>query len=126
MAVSTPFSLTRDINGYNGFGVQFSLDKYSCTLSASTDTTLTVPATASLGGAHTQTANPFIAIFSFTPGSEVWISNNATAAAPAGNTFAASTSELNPAGRQVQAGDVIHFFTTASNVDVGVTFYALF
>lgn len=126
MAVSTPFSMTRDVNGYNGFGVQFALDNYSANLAATTDTTLACPLTTTLGGASSQTANKFLAIFSYQPGATVWVANNVTAGAPAGNTFAATASTLNPSARQVQAGDVLHFYTSDTNAVVGVAFYALF
>lgn len=126
MAVSTPFSMTRDVNGYNGFGLQFALDKYSATLAQTTDTTLAVPDTSTLGGASSQLNNQFIAIFSYQPGASVWVAVNATADNPAGSSFAATTSELNPSARQVGASDVLHFFTTDTAADVGVVFYALF
>lgn len=125
-AVSTPFSMTRDINGSNGFGIQFAVDNYSATLSATTDTTLACPSTSSLGGASSQTHNKFLAIFSYTPGASVWVANNATAAVPAEATFASTTSTLNPSARQVQAGDTLHFYTADTGASVGVTFYALF
>ncbi len=122
----TSFAMTRDINGFNGFGLPFSIDKYSVTLDSDTDTTLDVPGTSSMGAACATTYNKFIAIFSYQPGADVWVSVNDTAAVPAGNTFAATTSELLPSARSVQAGDVLHFYTADTTADVGVTFYALF
>lgn len=110
----TPFSLVRDINGYNGFGLSFSVDKYSVNLPATTDTTLTVPSR----------AERYIAIMSYEPGTTVWVANNATAATPAGATFAATDSELNPVARLVEAGDVLHFYAPLA-VEVGVVFYAV-
>lgn len=111
----TKFSLIRDINGYNGFGIGFSINKYSATLATSTDTTLTIPSYSS----------QYLAIFSFQNGSSVWVANNATAAVPAGGSFAATTSELNPTARLVNAADVLHFITADSSANVGVTLYAL-
>lgn len=125
--MATKFALTRDINGFNGFGLKFTDTAYSCTLAAATDTTLTVPDHSTLGGvAFNQEAQPsLIAIFSYDPGESVWVSINTTAAVPAGATFAATASELNPSARQVVGGDVIHFIAAAANVDVSVSFYWL-
>ena len=124
-AMVTPFLITRDVGGYNGFGLNFSNTKYSVTLLASTATSLTIPGTGSLGGGKTQTKNWFLAIFNYTPAAEVWVSDGNTAAVPAGNTFAASNSEMNPAARLVIEGDVLSFITAASNVDVSVILYSL-
>lgn len=63
------------------FSSRFADLKYSCTLAITTDTTLTIP-----GKAHR-----YKALIKCMPTGQVWVSNNATAAAPAGNTFAAST-----------------------------------
>ena len=122
----TPFNMTRDINGYNGFGLPFSVDKYSATLAQTTDTTLNVPDTGALGAPTATTYNKFIAIFSYQPGAQVWVAVNGTAAVPAGGSFALTTSELNPSARYVKASDVLHFYTPDTSAAVGVTFYALF
>lgn len=111
----TQFAMTRDINGYNGFGLPFSINKYNANLATNTDTTLTVPSYA----AH------YVAIFAYQPGASVWVTINATAAKPVGGTFAATTSELNPVARYVAAGDVIHALTGDTSAMVSVTFYAL-
>lgn len=121
----TKFSMTRDINGYNGFGLKASETNISVTLTASTDTTYTVPGTDSLGGCNYQTKAPWIAIFSFDPGTSVWVSINATASNPGGSTFAATSSFLNPAGIEVKEGDVIHCYTTQTGVNVSVRLYSL-
>ncbi len=125
--MASKFSMTRDINGYNGFGLQFTDTAYSATLAATTDTTLIVPSSDSMGGASFPPDNKprLIAIFSFDPGEAVWVANGATASDPAGATFAATASSLNPAAREVKGGDVLHFYTTAANVVVGVEFYWL-
>ena len=70
--------------------------------------------------------NKYIAIFSYEPGSQVWVADNATAAIPVGASFASTTSELNPSARVVNAGDVVHFFTPDSGgANVSVILYAL-
>lgn len=122
----TTFNMTRDVNGFNGFGLPFADDKYSATLVADTDATLAVPGTAAMGAATATTYNKFIAIFSYQPGAQVWVTINETAAVPAGATFAATSSELNPSARYVKSTDVLHFITSDTGASVGVTFYAFF
>lgn len=125
MSTTAKFALIRDINGYNGFGLQFSSIKYSATLAQNTDTSLTVPTGASMGGVTSNTIPQWLAIFSYEPSTATWIALNQTAASPAGASFASTTSELNPVARVVQAGDVLHFFSTGTATDVGVVFYSL-
>jgi hypothetical protein len=129
----TKFNMTRDLGGYNGFGLQPTDTAYSVTLAANTDTTLTVPATSSIGGAayYSEAAtNPsypgeprLLAIFYFTPGTEVWVARGTIAAVPAGDTFAATLSEGNPSAWEVSGGDVIHCITAGTGVSVGIRFY---
>lgn len=123
--MATKFSMAKDINGQNSFGLRFTDTAYSATLAASTATALTVPASGSIGGSKTQTINLWLAIFSYTPGSSVWVANNTTAAVPAGSSFATTVSQLNPAARLVQAGDVLSFITGSAGVSVSVILYSL-
>ena len=129
--MATKFNMVRDINGYNGFGLAPTDTAYSATLTASSDTTLTVPSSAAMGGSNAQTQPVWLAIFAYDPGTSVWVAVNHTASNPAGNTFAATNSELNPAALLVYgksatvAADVIHCFTTGTGVNVGVRFYSL-
>ncbi len=125
--MATKFAMERDINGYNGFGLIPTDTAYSVTLSANTDTHFTVPANTAIGGSNIATKNNpvLIAIFYFTPGSEVWCARNATAIVPAGSSFGATTSEGNPSAWQVIGGDVIHVITAATGVSVGVRLYWL-
>jgi hypothetical protein len=92
--------------------------KFNAVLAVSTDTALTVPGDAS----------NFMALIKCTqPGDPVWFSVNSPASAPAGASLAATNSELCDVirmCRQVKAGDVLHFFTTASNVSISVSLYA--
>ena len=101
------------------FGLTFATYKYSATLGATTDTTLTVP-----GG-----ASRYKALIRCKPGVLVWVALNGTAAVPAGASFAATTSELIPSYatlcREVKAADVLHFYTATASTDVSVVFYAL-
>jgi hypothetical protein len=118
------------------FAQQFCDTCYSVTLSATTDTSLTVPGTTLMGVLTSYNKDPVDngnnkvrAIIRSSAASNVWVALNATAAVPAGNTFATTTSELvngdYAIARDVIVGDVIHFYTAASNVVVSVSFYAL-
>jgi hypothetical protein len=99
--MSTKFYMTRDINGYNGFGIPFAPeDKYSAILNAGVAQSIVVP----------DNYKNWIAIFSYTPGASVWVDGHTTAVAPAG-AVAATTAELNPAARQVSGGQTISFIT---------------
>ncbi len=107
--MSTKFLMTRDIAGYNGFGILPTTDMQSGLLATSTAQSITVP----------DNYPYWIAIFSYTPGASVWVSFTTTAAAPSGS-FAASASCLNPAARAVKAGDTISMLT-ADSFDVLVS-----
>ena len=121
----TKFSMTRDINGYNGFGLKPSDTNISTTLTINTDTTFTVPGTDSTGGCNYQKKALWLVIFSNTSGIDLWVAIYATAAVPAGATFAATKSMLNPAALELQEGDVIHCFAAVANVNDGIRFYSL-
>lgn len=101
------------------FGLRFADLKYSASLAATTDTTLTVPGK----------APRFKAVIKVETSGLVWVALNATAAVPAGGSFAATTSELitdaKSLCREVKADDVLHFYTAGSGIDVSVVFYAI-
>lgn len=89
--MTTKLNFGRDIQGYNSFAPPVSTNMYSATLAASGNATITLP-----------TNVPYwIVAFSFQPGSDIWVRFNGNAAAPAGATFAATTSELLPGARIV-------------------------
>lgn len=101
MMSSTKFNMTRDINGYNGFGIPFARDGYSMILAAGVAQSVTVPSN----------YPNWIAIFGYTPGATVWVDGITTAVAPTG-AASATTAKLNPAARFVVAGQTISFITS--------------
>lgn len=116
MATTSKFIMTRDINGYNGFGLTPSNVKYSATLSSGGgEKTFTVPSD----------AENYLVVFSIQPGADIWIAYDETAATPVGATFASTTSELNPVARKVSAGTIIHAVTADSSAGIGVMIYAI-
>lgn len=126
--MTTQYKLQKDVAGYNGFGLQFSDTKYSATLAASADTTLTVPEKGSMGAAL-NSVNKWLAIIQVEANLSVWFALNATAAVPAGATLVLTTSDLIIGtafyGVEVKAGDVMHFLAPTADTDILVKFYAL-
>jgi hypothetical protein len=108
------FALTRDVNGYNGFGLQPSDKMFAANLTQLIGQTLTVPSD----------AFAYIAIFTPDPGLRCYVSYNELPTIPPLN-FAQTTSELNPVARRVLGGDVLHFITPDVNCNITVVFYAL-
>jgi len=111
----TFFTMTRDISGTNGFGLPFTINAKSAVLAATVEQHFTVPSS----------STNWIAVFGYTPGSEIWVDGITTAVAPTG-AFAATTAELNPSARAVSAGDVLSFITSDTDSPVvSVLFYAI-
>lgn len=122
------YKLQKDVAGYNGWGLPFTDLKYSASLAVTTDTTLTVPSSGAIGAPLNQ-VNRYLAVINVEANLSVWCALNATAAVPAGSSFAATTSDLIIGGefyaREVKAGDVLHFLAPTAGTDVSVLFYAL-
>lgn len=126
--MTTQYKLQKDVAGYNGFGLPFCDQKFSASLAATTDTTVTVPINGAMGQAL-NSVNKWLAVIQVEANLSVWLALNATAAVPAGATFAATTSDLiigtEYYGVEVKAGDVMHFFAPTASTDILVKFYAL-
>ena len=128
--MTVPYNHVHDLNGSKGMGLKQSDIKYSATLtSGGGNTQLTVPASGGLGAPRSGSTNRWAIKIVTEQNTSVWFSVNATAAVPAGATFASVTSELIPAAieviREVNAGDVLNFITADTTADVSVTFYTL-
>lgn len=103
--MSTKLSLTKDINGYNAFGLLPTYDIQNGGLAANTEQHVTVP----------NNNQYWLAVFTFSPGANIWVDFTGTATVP--STTAASTSTvLNPAGRQVKGGSTISLITGDATV----------
>lgn len=113
--MSTKFNMTRDVAGYNGFGVMFAADGYKGVLAVGVEQHVSVPSN----------YPNWIAVFSYTPGSSIWVDGTTTAVAPVG-AFAATTADLNPSARFVTAGQVLSFITSdTTSPQVKVSFYVV-
>lgn len=114
--MSTRLNFGRDDQGYNAFAPATATDKWSATITNGAETHITVPSN----------SQNWIAAFSYQPGTNIWVDlTGATAIVPVGATLAATTSELNPGARHVQAGGKISIITDNTSADVGVALYAV-
>lgn len=114
--MSTLLNFGRDVQGFNAYAPQTATNKWSATITNGSETHITLPSDAPV----------YIAVFSFQPGTNVWVDlTGATAIIPVGATLATTTSELNPAARTVFAGGKISMITDNSSADVGVALYAV-
>ncbi len=109
----------------NDFGSQFAGlgSTYSAHVATTTDTTLTVPSGSGIGKANDNTPK-FLAVFSYAPNAQVWVANNVATAPSLTSSFVASAPVINPRCKEVQGGDVLHFYATAA-ADVSVEFFAI-
>lgn len=100
------------------FGLLFSDLLFSVTLAATTDTSLTIPGN----------AQRYKAIIKTGVG-EAWVALNVAATPPGGAVFASTNSEMitnaQKLCREVKAGDVLHFYSTAGALDVSVVLYSV-
>lgn len=102
--MSTKFAMSRDVNGYNGFGIIPTINIQSCYLTANAAQTFTVPSNYST----------WIAIFGYTPGANVFVDFTGATAAVPGNTVATGTAVIIPAARQLKGGTTFSVITPDS------------
>ncbi len=107
-------NLIRDAAGNNTFGLEFADIKYNTTLALGVEQSQII-----IGSAH-----KWLAIFSYEPGSSVWVSKNAPAVLP-GASFADTDAELNPTARVVRPNDVLHFITSNTDAKIGIVLHAI-
>lgn len=104
--MSTKLNFARDVQGYNAYAPAPSTNMFSATLISGGNATITLPTNES----------SWIVAFSFQPGADIWVSYNGSATAPAGATFAATSSELNPGARILPS--VQNNGTTATTINL--------
>lgn len=93
--------MIRDISGYNGFGIIPTYDIQGCSLAANVAQTFTVP----------DNYSNWIAIFTFTPGSNVFVRFDGTAATVPTGTVSSILVALNPSARAVNGGQTFSVIT---------------
>ena len=111
--MSINLNFGRDQSGSCTYAPDFPTNIFSATLTNGSAQSITVPKNAAV----------WYVSFSIQPGCNVWVCRNGTAAVPAGASFAATTSELNPGQRRVYSGDTLSLITDNATADVEVSFY---
>lgn len=106
--------ITRDASGVPAWGLEFSSDAWNVQLSTGVEETITAP---------TSNTKGYLAVFSFEPGTSVWVSLESITL-PTG-TPARAYAQLNPGPKQIPAGATLYFKTANSTADIGVAFYEL-
>ncbi len=115
--MTTKFSMIRDINGYNGFGLIQSDTMYGVLLSTSAVQNMIV------SGPEAE----YLAIFTYQPASNVFvtISDTGVNAVIFSGTLNPVVSEINPVARRVKVGGTISLITPDATAYVGVTLYGI-
>lgn len=105
--MTTKLNFATSVQGYNSFAPPPSTTMFEVQLAASGTATLTLP---------TNVAN-WVAAYSFTPGSEIWVAYNTNAVAPSSGTFVSGVSELNPGARVLPSTVTTVSGTTATTIN---------
>lgn len=120
--MSTTLNFGRDSQGYNAYAPFTSNDKWQATLTNGAETHITLPANSA----------KWVVVFSFQPGSTVWVDlTGATAVVPGSGTLTSCTAELLPGTRSMNAINTngtagkISMITSNTTADVGVMLYAV-
>lgn len=109
MGTATQLILGLDVNGNPTYQIPFSNTGVATTLAAGVEQHTTVPA-----GCDT-------AFFSYSTGTDVWVSNTETAAEP-GGSFAEKLADLNPVARSVKPNEILSFISSSAAA-VKVSYY---
>jgi hypothetical protein len=114
MSTTTKFNLTKDLAGYNTFGVRTSNEIRGVFLASGVAQSTVTPSD----------STDYAVLVSITPGANVFVDfTGATATAYTG-TLGPVTSELNPQVREVKAGQSISVITPdAGGAYVEISFY---
>lgn len=113
----TQWLIGRDASGAVDYSLEFCDSNQYIELTASTESTLAVPTTLNY--------SKFRAVFGYTPGGSVWVSNgDATLTLPT-TSFTATEAQLNPPVRTVNRGETLHFISGDTGTCVGVSFYGV-
>lgn len=116
--MSTVLNFGRDINDFNANSPAFTDICFRTNLAAGVAQALTIPATSD------STYRKWLAKFSYSPVSRVFVGDNIAATVP-GGAFALNNAPLNPDTRTVKPGDVLSFITPDATAFVTVELYAI-
>lgn len=115
--MTTKLEFTQDINSFNAYAPPFTDTGFNTTLAANVAQSLIIPSI------PISDYKRWTAVFSYSPGKQVFVANNATATVP-GGAFSQSASDLLPTARSVLPGDTLSFITPDANSYVRVNLYA--
>lgn len=111
--ITSQLNFGRDVQGFNAYAPSPSTVKYSATLLAGEETSITVPVTHQV----------WTVSFRYSP-NDVWVDvSGATSTVPVGNTLALCTNELNPASLTLNSGTNISMITSQTTADVSIVMW---
>lgn len=113
----TRFEIVRDNSGAVAYGLVPSDTNFVVALTASTESTLAVPASSNY--------SKFVAVFSYSAGATVFVGHGTTALTIPTGSFSASSASISPPVRQYSKGDTLRFLSADTGMYVGVSFYGI-